>query len=149
MSSTARPDSRSSFSYWLLALAVMVSLAALLYSVHGTGQRTPLRLGQPSPETFVAPIDTRVIDLIATQRARQAARAQIETVYTTDTRLRNLVVAGVSSSGLPAEVIDAVVERYEQPVGERIEELPTLVERQRQSLFFSQSSSTDIWPICW
>ena len=128
MSSTARPDSRSSFSYWLLALAVMVSLAALLYSVHGTGQRTPLRLGQPSPETFVAPIDTRVIDLIATQRARQAARAQIETVYTTDTRLRNLVVAGVSSSGLPAEVIDAVVERYEQPGGVRIEELPTLIE---------------------
>src|SRR5690606_21735903 len=128
MSSTARPDSRSSFSYWLLALAVMVALAALLYSVHGTGQRTPLRLGQPSPETFVAPIDTRVIDLIATQRARQAARAQIETVYTTDNRLRNLVVAGVTSSGLPEEVIEFVVSRYEQPGGVRMEELQALID---------------------
>src|SRR5690606_28670126 len=129
MSSTARPDSRSSFSFWLLTLAVVLALGALLYSVHGTGQRTPLRLGQPSPETFVAPIDTRVIDLIATQRARQAARAQIETVYTTDPALRNLVVAGVTTSGLPAEIIATVVRRFEEADGVRIEELPDLIDQ--------------------
>src|SRR5680860_1198522 len=117
MSSTPRPDPRSGFSFWLLTVGVVLGLTALLYSVHGTGQRTPLRLGQPSPETFVAPIDTRVIDLIATQRARQSARAQIETVYSTDSGLRNLVVAGVTSSGLPSEVIDAVVRRFEGPEG--------------------------------
>src|SRR5690606_26166964 len=148
MSSTARPDSRSSFSYWLLALAVMVSLAALLYSVHGTGQRTPLRLGQPSPETFVAPIDTRVIDLIATQRARQAARAQIETVYTTEAGLRNLVLTGVASSGLPEEVIVAVSDRYGQPQGVRVGELPEIIDgavnigpdnRQREIRFVLES----------
>src|SRR5690606_12370910 len=148
MSSTARPDSRSSFSYWLLALAVMLALAALLYSVHGTGQRTPLRLGQPSPETFVAPIDTRVIDLIATQRSRQAARAQIETVYITESGLRNLVLTGVASSGLPEEVIEAVVNRYGEPQGVRIEELPDLIEeaveispddRERETRFVLES----------
>lgn len=127
MSSTPSTPTRSG-AFWLLALVVMLSLAALLYSVHGTGQRTPLRLGQPSPETFVAPIDTRVIDLIATQRARQSARAQIETVYTVDAQLRNLVVAGVTSSGLPAEVTEAVVSRFEEPGGVRIEELPALID---------------------
>ena len=148
MSSTPSANPRGGFSFWLLALAVMLALAALLYSVHGTGQRTPLRLGQPSPETFVAPIDTRVIDLIATQRSRQAARAQIETVYITESGLRNLVLTGVASSGLPEEVIEAVVNRYGEPQGVRIEELPDLIEeaveispddRERETRFVLES----------
>ena len=148
MSSTPSSQPRSGFSFWLLALGVMLTLAALLYSVHGTGQRTPLRLGQPSPETFVAPIDTRVIDLIATQRARQAARAQIETVYTTDAGLRNLVLTGIASSGLPDEVIGAVSDRYRDAQGVRIEALPAIIDgavamapenRQRETRFVLES----------
>jgi len=110
-----------------MGLVALVCLAALLYSVHGTRQRSPLRLGQPSPQTFTAPVDTQVVDWIATQRERQAARAQIETVYTSDQDLKSLVQAAVVSSGLPPDVIDAVISRYQQPSGVRAEDIPELI----------------------
>ena len=127
MSSSARPTDNSGPRYLLLGLVALACLAALLYSVHGTRQRSPLRLGQPSPQTFTAPVDTQVIDWIATQRERQAARAQIETVYTSDQELKSLVLAAVGSSGLPPDVIDAVISRYQQPAGVRAEAIPELI----------------------
>ncbi|HET8985411.1 MAG TPA: HDIG domain-containing protein [Trueperaceae bacterium] len=127
MSSSAKAPPTSGSRYWLLSLVALACLAALLYSVHGTRQRSPLRLGQPSPQTFTAPIDTQVIDWIATQRERQAARAQIETVYTSDPELKSLVQAAVGSSGLPPAVIDAVISRYQQPSGVRAEAIPELI----------------------
>lgn len=142
MSSSAKAPPTSGSKYWLLSLLAFACLAALLYSVHGTRQRSPLRLGQPSPQTFTAPVDTQVIDWIATQRERQAARAQIETVFTSDPELKSLVQAAVGSSGLPPAVIDAVISRYQQPSGVRAEALPELIassallapeERQREA----------------
>ncbi|MFO7544991.1 MAG: HDIG domain-containing protein [Trueperaceae bacterium] len=129
MSSTARRRSRpAKLPFWLLALAAVASLAVLLFSVYGTRQREPLRIGQPSPQTFVAPADTQVIDWIATQRERQAARAQIETMYTSDPELKSLVSAAVTSSGLPAPVVDEVLRRYQQPSGVRAEDVETLID---------------------
>jgi putative nucleotidyltransferase with HDIG domain len=127
MSSSAKAPATSRSQYWLLSLVALACLAALLYSVHGTRQRSPLRLGQPSPQTFTAPVDTQVIDWIATQRERQAARAQIETVFTSDPELKSLVQAAVVSSGLPPAVIDAVISRYQQPSGVRAEAIPELI----------------------
>lgn len=127
MSSSAKPPTTSASRYWLLVLVTFACLAALLYSVHGSRQRSPLRLGQPSPQTFTAPIDTQVIDWIATQRERQAARAQIETVYTSDPELKSLVIAAVTSSGLPPDVIDGVVSRYQEPAGVKTEALADLI----------------------
>ena len=127
MSSSAKSHPHGGSAYWLLTVVTLLCLAALLYSVHGTRQRVPLRLGQPSPQTFTAPIDTQVIDWIATQRERQAARAQIETVFTSDPELKSLVQAAVSSSGLPPAVIDAVISRYQEPSGVRAEEIPDLI----------------------
>lgn len=129
MSGTPRRLAGSSGGrYWLLALLAAVALGLVLYSVHGTRQRTPLRVGQPSPQTFVAPVDTQVVDPISTQRERQAARAQIEPVYTSDLQVTTLVLAAITSSGLPAPVIDAVLTRYQSPQGVRASELEAFIE---------------------
>lgn len=114
--------------YWLLALLTATAFGLLLYSVYGTRQRTPLRVGEASPQTFVAPVDTQVVDPIATQRERQAARAQIEPVYTSDLQVTTLVLAAVTASGLPAPVVDAVISRYQAPQGVRAAELQAFID---------------------
>lgn len=129
MSSTVKRSGRPPVRrFWLLTLAVAVCLGLLVYSAYGSRQRSPLRVGQPSPQTFVAPVATQVVDHIATQRERQAAREQIETVYTSDPQLMALVSAAVTSSGLPASVIDEVLSRYRAPSGVRASAIPALVE---------------------
>jgi len=127
MSSSAKASPARWSKYWLLGIVAVLGLAVLLYSVHGTRQRSPLHLGQPSPQTFTAPVDTQVIDWIATQRERQAARAQIETVFTSDPELESLVLAAVGSSGLPPTVVDAVISRYQDPSGVRADAIPDLI----------------------
>jgi putative nucleotidyltransferase with HDIG domain len=123
MNSTPDRHRGSPASFWLLATALAAVLALLLYSVYGLRQRTPLRLGEPSPQTFVAPVQTEVVDLLATQRQRQAARQQIETVYTVDNELRELVIASVAASGLPNESVAIVIDAYQKPDGVRHDEL--------------------------
>src|SRR5690606_41054067 len=108
---------RSRAGFGLLATALPAVLAVLLYSVYGFRQRTELRLGEPSPQTFVAPVQTEVVDLLATQRQRQAARAQIEPVYTVDTELRDLVIASIAASGLPSESAAVGIDAYPDPNG--------------------------------
>lgn len=128
MSSTPDRNRRSRAGFWLLATALAAVLAVLLYSVYGFRQRTELRLGEPSPQTFVAPVQTEVVDLLATQRQRQAARAQIEPVYTVDTELRDLVIASVAASGLPAESAAVVIDAYQDPAGVRPEQIEEVTE---------------------
>ncbi|MDT3681963.1 MAG: HDIG domain-containing protein [Truepera sp.] len=114
--------------YWVLAVLAAAAFALILYSVYGTRQRTPLRVGQASPQEFVAPVDTQVIDMIATQRERQSARSQIEPVYTPDPQVTALVLAAITSSGLPTHVVDEVISRYRAAGGVRASELPGLVD---------------------
>jgi len=128
MSSTPDRNRRSRAGFWLLATALAAVMAVLLYSVYGFRQRTELRLGEPSPQTFVAPVQTEVVDLLATQRQRQAARAQIEPVYTVDTELRDLVIASVAASGLPAESAAVVIDAYQDPAGVRPEQIEEVTE---------------------
>jgi len=113
----------------VLALLAAAAFALILYSVYGTRQRTPLRVGQASPQEFVAPVDTQVVDMIATQRERQSARAQIEPVYTSDPQVTALVLAAITSSGLPTQVVDEVIRHYRAAGGVRASELPGLVDR--------------------
>src|SRR5690554_1726487 len=130
MSSTAsRPNRPATRRFWVLVLLTAVSLGLLIFSVYGNRQRAPLRVGQPSPQTFVAPVATQVEDRIATQRERLAAREQIETVYSSDPQMTALVTASVTSSGLPPAVVDAVVSRYREPSGVRASEIPDLIEQ--------------------
>ena len=128
MKSTPDRNPRPGKGSWLLAAALALVLALLLYSVYGLRQRTPLRLGEPSPQTFVAPVQTEVVDLLATQRQRQAAREQIEPVYTVDTELRDLVIASIGASGLPSEAIAVVIDRYQDPRGVRAADIDAVTE---------------------
>lgn len=123
MSSSADTRTVGPRGYWLLALALVAVLAGLLYTVYGLRQRTPLELGQPSPQTFVAPVATEVVDLLATQRQRQAARGQIETVYTVDSSLRDLVIASITASGLPGDTVSYLVDTYQDPQGVRADQV--------------------------
>ena len=127
MSSTANRAGQAGKRRWWLVLLAVAVLMPLLYSVYGVRQRTPLRLGEPSPQTFVAPVATQVTDYIATQRLRMAARGQIETVYSSDPALRTLVSTSVGASGLPSAVIDAVLRAYQDPAGIRESELDVLI----------------------
>lgn len=112
----------------LLALYALSSLglAVLLYSVYGERQNAPLQAGQPSPNTYIAPVDIDVIDRVATERKRQAARSQIDTVFTSDVRLQQLVLSSIASTALPESVQDLLVREYRDPQGvgeEQIQEL--------------------------
>lgn len=127
MSSTASRVTVPGRRRWWLVLLAVAALVPLLYSVYGVRQRTPLRLGEPSPQTFVAPVATQVVDMIATQRQRMAARGQIETVYSSDPALRALVATSVGASGLPSVVVDAVLRAYQDPAGIREEQLDALI----------------------
>ena len=112
-----------------LYLLTVLSLAGLLYNVYGQRQRTLLTAGQTSPVTYTSPIDIRVTDQIATERERQAARLQIEPVFTTDLEIQRLIVSTVTSANLPTEVTDVVLDAYHNPKGVRAEDIPALIAR--------------------
>jgi putative nucleotidyltransferase with HDIG domain len=114
----------------LLGLYVLSTLgvAVLLYSIYGERQRAPLQPGQPSPQTYIAPVDIDVIDRVATERQRQAARNQIEAVFTSDPRLQQLVLSSIAGAGLPEAVQDLLVREYRNPEGVTEEALDDLVE---------------------
>lgn len=103
----------------LLALYALstLGLAVLLYSVYGERQSATLEAAEPSPQTYVAPVDIDVIDRVATERQRQAARSQIETVYIADPQLQQLVLSSVASAGLPESIQDLLVRAFRDPRG--------------------------------
>lgn len=113
----------------LLALYAVstIGLAILLYSVYGQRQRAPLQPGQPSPQTYIAPVDIDVIDRVATERQRQAARAQVDTIFTGDPRLQQLVLSSIATTGLPEDVEDLLVREYRDPQGVTASELDELL----------------------
>lgn len=112
----------------LYALSAL-GLAILLYSVYGQRQRAPLQPGEPSPQTFVAPADIDVIDRVATERQRQAARNQIGSVYSGDPRLQQLVLSSIAAASLPQDVQDLLVRTYQDPRGVTERDLEDLIER--------------------
>jgi len=117
------------FRVLLLFFSCVIALGGLIYSVYGQRQRTSLRVGEASPQTFVAPVDIQVIDRIATERERISARAQIQTVFTSDQALQQLVLSAVASAGLPAKVQDFLIAAYENPHGVTEEGLEELIQQ--------------------
>ncbi len=111
----------------LLGLTVL-GLAALFYSVYGLRPQETLEVGEPSPETYRAPVATQVIDQLLTERERQVARAQVPTLYSADPTLQRLVINAVSSAGLPAEVQDLLIVGYRDPEGVTEQERGALIE---------------------
>jgi len=128
MNSTSRRARKRPGRVWLLFALALVALAALLFSVYGNRRASPLRVGEVSPQTFVAPVDTQVIDRIATERERQAARSQIATIYTSDPELQDLVTSAVTSSSLAPSVSDYIVNAYNQPNGVKESQIGPLID---------------------
>ena len=110
-------------AFLLSALAV----AGLLYSVYGQRGGESLVAGEPSPGLYKSPVDVEVVDQLATEREREAARSQIEPVYTSNAAAQALVINALTTAGLPAAAQDFVVARYNQPEGVREETLPELI----------------------
>jgi putative nucleotidyltransferase with HDIG domain len=109
-------------------LAVLLVVGALLYSVYGQRQSIPLSVGEPAPETFVAPSDLRVADPLATERRRQAAREQVPDIFAVDDATEELVLSAIASASLPDEVATWLLGRYREAAGVRPGELPGLIE---------------------
>ena len=107
---------------------MVVTLAASLYSVYGLRRQESLSVGEPSPQTYQAPIDIQVTDQLATERERQVARSQVQTIYTSDQQVQRLVINAITSAGLPAEVQDLIVSAYNNPQGVLESSLPQLIE---------------------
>jgi putative nucleotidyltransferase with HDIG domain len=112
----------------ILSLVTLATLAVLLYTVYGVRPPLTLQVGEPSPVTYRSPIDIEVVDPIATERERRAARSQIDPIMTSDPQLQRLVINAVTAAGLPAEVQELIVNAYRRPEGVSEEEIPELID---------------------
>lgn len=124
---TRRRDRPAPTRFWPTALTLVV-MAALLYSVYSQRQAIPLSVGDPSPETFVAPTDLRVTNPVATERRRQAARAQVPSIYAVDDAALDLVLSAIASAGLPEAVATELIGRYRDAAGVREDELDAVID---------------------
>jgi putative nucleotidyltransferase with HDIG domain len=109
-------------------VAALVVLSALLYSVYGQRQAIPLSVGEPSPETFVAPDDLQVADPLATERRRQAARSQVPPIYSVDQSAEDLVLSAITAAALPDDVTGYLLGRYQRAGGVKAEELQAAID---------------------
>ena len=126
---TPQPTSRQRPPWQLVgaALLFVLTLAVLLYSVYSSRQEGVFVIGQPSPQRYVSPMTVQAIDQIATERERQYARSQIETIYTSSASQQRLVLGAITASGLPANVQRFLIDAYSRPAGISEQALPELI----------------------
>ena len=126
MSSRTEPPRRR--TPWRLAgLGFLVTLALVLFSVYDAPTPRTLVVGEPSPQTFVAPVDLQVIDRLATEARRQAARLQVPELTSPDPELRAVVLDALDAIELPAAAVAQVEARYADPSGVRGDEIDDLI----------------------
>ena len=113
----AEPKRSRSLRFGVLAGVCVLALTGLLFSVYGVQTQDTLKVGEPSPKTFRAPVATEVTDPLLTESERQVARVQVETIYSGDAALQRLVVNAVAAAGLPEEVETLLVAAYRKPGG--------------------------------
>ena len=104
---------------WVIGLYFLstLSIAGLIYTAQDRSENTSLAEGQNSPLTYTAPREVLIINKISTQRAREAARSQIPTIFSVDTSTEQLVIEGILSSGFKAETYLPLLEAYMSPDG--------------------------------
>lgn len=125
---SSRADRRPRTWPWRFAgLWFVVVLAAVVFSVYDEPARRTLVVGEASPQTFVAPVDLQVIDRLATEVRRHAARAQVPELTSPDPDLRDGLIAAIDSFDLPAASAAVVVARYGDPAGVRAQEIDAIV----------------------
>jgi hypothetical protein len=120
---TRRRPLRSTLA-WAL---VVVALATLVYSVYAERRTALLAAGDPSPRSYVAPVDLLVPDRVATERERQAAMEQVSTIYSVDPTLQRVVLGSLAGIGLPEATLDVLAARYYAPSGVRAEDLAGVI----------------------
>ncbi len=79
----------------VVALTVVFSAVALVVGRSGAEPPPTLEVGEASPQTFFATAPISVPDPEATERAREEARLQVETQYSTDVQVTNAVLADI------------------------------------------------------
>ncbi len=122
MSSKAdRPPRRLA---WRVVGAIYVlALAAVVFSVYDEPTRRSLVVGEPSPQTFVAPVELQVVDRLATEVRRQAARAQVPELTSPYPALREIVLERLAAIDLPQPTFDVIAERYGGMPGLRADDI--------------------------
>lgn len=118
-------------SRWRVALVLTLFVAGmtgLLYSSYSQRQRHALQVGEPSPQTYRAPVSIEVEDQIASERKRQFARNQVGIIYSSDPDLERLVVSTIVASGLTSEVQEFLIDAFQHPSGVSDEELDALID---------------------
>ena len=119
---------RPPVSLVLLYLACVAALSGLLYSVYGQRATGTLMIGEPSPQTYVAPAAVTVADLLATELARESAAADVGTVYSNDLVRQQDILGRLTSAGLPERVLNYLLVRYSDPAGLDEEEVAEALE---------------------
>lgn len=129
MNNTADPLPKQQLvAFWLLTVVVALALSALYFTVYGGSGRAQLSVGQPSPRTYIAPSSATIVDWVATERQRQLAAAQVETIYVRDASLTEQMLADFRSLDLPQVVQLPLRRNYLRPEGVRLTELDGLIE---------------------
>jgi cyclic-di-AMP phosphodiesterase PgpH len=112
---------------WLLrgvAMVLAVLGVPLVLSASAFLQDTPIRLGEPSPRTVVAPDLIRVLDEEATERAQRDARAGVSVVTVEDEVARAAIVSDVRDAFSRVEAVRSAGDgERPQTRAEQMEEL--------------------------
>ncbi len=103
-------------------LATTVAAWAVL-SVGAAPAVPPLKVGEPSPQTFVAETAATVVDVVETERLKQEARDAVPPVRETDSEIESLVLASVNA--VFDDVQALVFGDPPQPPSTTLPELPT------------------------
>lgn len=118
----------------LFFLGGTLAVAILLFTVYGDRRQGELAVGEPSPLSYVAPVNVQVIDELATGQQRQVVRSQIREIYSVDSQVQQLVLAAVSEAALPERTREILTEAYLASDGVKGAEIPGLLERALRGL---------------
>jgi len=125
---SSRAERRPARGIWRLGgVLFAVTLAAVFFSAYHVPNRSALIVGEPSPQTFVAPVDLQVVDRVATELRRQAARTQVPELTSPDPNLRDAVLQRLETLVLPPATLSLLQARYGEPTGVRVDELDDLL----------------------
>ncbi|MEX0659794.1 MAG: HDIG domain-containing metalloprotein [Egibacteraceae bacterium] len=108
----------------MLALAIMVLGVPAILGVSEFLQDTPVRVGEPSPRTIVAPDTIRIVDLAATARAQRDAAEAVQPVFDDDEEAKAAIVAQVSD--VFARAAAAREQSEDEPAPSRDEQIEAL-----------------------
>ena len=125
----AEPKRSRSLRSSILAGICVLALTGLLFSVYGVQTQDTLKVGEPSPKTYSAPVATEVTDPLLTESERQVARAQVAPIYSADSNVQRLVINAVTSAGLPEDVETLLVTAYRKPGGVDEAERAALIQK--------------------